>query len=124
MQPVIYCLFSCLITQIFQRKVHENLAQLEIINKQYRRLAREGRTDNSKQLRAMVHDANNRWDTLARRCANILRRLRHMQVTKEEFDTTRESMLVWLTEMDLQLTNVEHFSESDTSMKIKQMTVS
>ena len=109
--------------QMFQRKVHENLTQLEILNKQYRRLAREGRTDQAQHLKTMVHQANSRWDDLARRCSAILRRLRYAQGQKEEFAACKESMHVWLTEMDLQLTNVEHFSESDISVKIKQMMV-
>lgn len=32
--------------------------------------------------------------------------------------------MVWLTEMDLQLTNVEHFSESDIEDKMRQLNVS
>ena len=39
--------------------------------------------------------------------------MQHFTNQREEFEGTRESILVWLTEMDLQLTNVEHFSESD-----------
>lgn len=31
---------------------------------------------------------------------------------------------MWLTEMDLQLTNIEHFSECDIQAKIKQLRVS
>lgn len=42
---------------------------------------------------------------------------------REEFENTRESMLVWLTELDLQLTNVEHFSESDVHQKMQQLNV-
>lgn len=30
---------------------------------------------------------------------------------------------MWLTEMDLQLTNVEHFSESDADDKMRQLNV-
>lgn len=30
---------------------------------------------------------------------------------------------MWLTEMDLQLTNIEHFSECDVQAKIKQLRV-
>ncbi|XP_030855590.1 nesprin-1 isoform X4 [Strongylocentrotus purpuratus] len=107
--------------EAFQRKVHENLAQLEMLNKQYRRLAREGRTDGANQLRGLVHTANDRWDALARRCCSVLRRLRSQQGLRDEFEGTRESMVVWLTEMDLQLTNIEHFSQSDISTKTKQM---
>lgn len=62
--------------QAFQRQVHESLTQLELINKQYRRLARENRTDSSCRLREMAQDANQRWDNLQKRVASILRRLK------------------------------------------------
>uniref|UniRef100_A0A672IE86 KASH domain-containing protein n=1 Tax=Salarias fasciatus TaxID=181472 RepID=A0A672IE86_SALFA len=107
--------------EAFQRQVQECLTQLELINKQYRRLARENRTDSSCRLREMVHDGNRRWDSLQRRVAAILRRLKHFIGQREEFETARDSILVWLTEMDLQLTNIEHFSECDVQAKIKQL---
>ncbi|XP_045916269.1 nesprin-2 isoform X3 [Micropterus dolomieu] len=105
----------------FQRQVNERLTQLELVNNQYRRLARENRTDRASQLKAMVHEGNRRWDTLHRRVAAILRRLKYFTSQREEFEGTRENMLVWLTELDLQLTNVEHFSESDIHHKIQQL---
>ncbi|CAL8392592.1 unnamed protein product, partial [Gadus morhua 'NCC'] len=105
----------------FQRQVNERLTQLELVNSQYRRLARENRTDRASQLRAMVHQGNQRWDSLHRRVAAILRRLKHFTGQREDFESTRESMLVWLTELDLQLTNVEHFSQSDVRHKIEQL---
>ncbi|XP_038626046.1 nesprin-1 isoform X2 [Tachyglossus aculeatus] len=105
----------------FQRQVHESLTQLELINKQYRRLARENRTDSSCRLKQMVHEGNQRWDNLQRRVTSILRRLKHFIGQREEFETARDSILVWLTEMDLQLTNIEHFSECDVQAKIKQL---
>uniref|UniRef100_UPI00398F7DD9 nesprin-1-like isoform X2 n=1 Tax=Pristiophorus japonicus TaxID=55135 RepID=UPI00398F7DD9 len=107
--------------EAFQRQVHESLTQLELINKQYRRLARENRTDSGSKLKQMVHEGNQRWDNLQRRVTAILRRLKHFIGQREEFETARESILVWLTEMDLQLTNIEHFSECDVQAKIKQL---
>lgn len=62
--------------QAFQRQIHERLTQLELINKQYRRLARENRTDTASRLKQMVHEGNQRWDTLQRRVTAVLRRLR------------------------------------------------
>ena len=47
----------------------------------------------------------------------------HFIGQREEFETARDSILVWLTEMDLQLTNIEHFSECDIQAKIKQLRV-
>ncbi|KAM4854061.1 nesprin-2-like isoform 1-T1 [Thomomys bottae] len=107
--------------EAFQRQIHERLTQLELINKQYRRLARENRTDTASKLKHMAHEGNQRWDNLQRRVTAILRRLRHFTNQREEFEGTRESILVWLTEMDLQLTNVEHFSESDADDKMRQL---
>ncbi|XP_053365696.1 nesprin-1 isoform X2 [Clarias gariepinus] len=107
--------------EAFQRHVHESLTQLELINKQYRRLARENRTDAACRLREMAHDGNQRWDNLQRRVSSIMRRLKHFITQREEFETARDSILVWLTEMDLQLTNIEHFSECDVQAKIKQL---
>ncbi|KAG1964263.1 nesprin-2 [Pimephales promelas] len=104
-----------------QRQVHESLPQLEIINNQYRRLVLENRIDAASSLRTMVHQGNLRWDTLQRRVAAILRRLRHFTSQREEFEGTRESLLVWLTEIDLQLTNMEHFSEIHLQDKMKQL---
>ncbi|XP_051578196.1 nesprin-1-like isoform X9 [Myxocyprinus asiaticus] len=107
--------------ETFQRQVHESLTQLELINKQYQRLARENRTDAACSLREMAHNANQRWDNLQRRVASVLRRLKHFISQREEFETARDCILVWLTEMDLQLTNIEHFSECDVQAKIKQL---
>uniref|UniRef100_A0A4W5QMI9 Spectrin repeat containing, nuclear envelope 2b n=1 Tax=Hucho hucho TaxID=62062 RepID=A0A4W5QMI9_9TELE len=107
--------------EAFQRQVHERLTQLELVNKQYRRLARENRTDASSKLKVMVHEGNQRWDSLQKRVAAILRRLKHFTSQREDFEGTREGILVWLTEMDLQLTNVEHFSESDIEDKMRQL---
>uniref|UniRef100_A0A8B9BV85 Spectrin repeat containing nuclear envelope protein 2 n=1 Tax=Anser brachyrhynchus TaxID=132585 RepID=A0A8B9BV85_9AVES len=107
--------------EAFQRQVHERLTQLELINKQYRRLARENRTDSASKLKQMVHEGNQRWDNLQKRVAAILRRLKHFTNRRDEFEATRENILVWLTEMDLQLTNVEHFSKSNFDDKMRQL---
>ncbi|XP_042654923.1 nesprin-2 isoform X2 [Tyto alba] len=107
--------------EAFQRHIHERLTQLELINKQYRRLARENRTDSASKLKQMVHEGNQRWDNLQKRVAAILRRLKHFTNRRDEFEGTRESILVWLTEMDLQLTNVEHFSKSNFDDKMRQL---
>ncbi|XP_013914384.1 PREDICTED: nesprin-2, partial [Thamnophis sirtalis] len=108
--------------EAFQRQIHERLTQLELINKQYRRLARENRTDSANKLKQMVYEGNHRWDNLQKRVTAILRRLKHFTSQWEEFMGTKDNIiLVWLTEMDLQLTNVEHFSKSDFDDKMRQL---
>ncbi|XP_070607106.1 nesprin-2 isoform X2 [Erythrolamprus reginae] len=108
--------------EAFQRQIHERLTQLELINKQYRRLARENCTDSANKLKQMVYEGNHRWDNLQKRVTAILRRLKHFTNQWEEFMGTKDNIiLVWLTEMDLQLTNVEHFSKSDFDDKMRQL---
>lgn len=75
--------------QAFQRQIHERLTQLELINKQYRRLARENRTDSASKLKQMVHEGNQRWDNLQKRVASILRRLKVMAQWGEGVRSTR-----------------------------------
>lgn len=62
--------------QAFQRQVQERLSRLEPLNEQYRRLARENRTDGAGELRLRVDRGNRRWDDLRRRAAAVLRRLK------------------------------------------------
>ncbi|XP_059816588.1 nesprin-2-like isoform X3 [Hypanus sabinus] len=107
--------------ETFQRQAHERLTQLELINKQFRRLCRENRADTSRRLRQIVAQGNRRWDALQRRITAILRRLKHFIGQREEFESSRKAIEVWLTEMDLQLTNVEHFSQSDIVDKVRQL---
>uniref|UniRef100_A0A8C4WWA1 KASH domain-containing protein n=1 Tax=Eptatretus burgeri TaxID=7764 RepID=A0A8C4WWA1_EPTBU len=107
--------------EALERKLQESLTQLELFNKQYRRMAREGRTDTMGHLRDMITKGNHRWDDLQRHVVAILRRLRHFTGKWDDFESSRESMTVWLTEMDLQITNVEHFSDCDPQSKIQQL---
>lgn len=76
--PTEKCLtaLSLVSVQGLQRQVQERLTHLELVNNQYRRLARENRTDRASQLKAMVHEGNRRWDTLHRRVAAVVRRLK------------------------------------------------
>lgn len=74
--PACFGTHDTCVPQAFQRQIHERLTQLELINKQYRRLARENRTDTASRLKQMVHEGNQRWDSLQKRVTAILRRLK------------------------------------------------
>ena len=109
--------------QALQRKVHDHLTDLESINKQYRRLAKEGRTDNKGVLRSMMQEANDRWDALQQRVTDMMQGLRHSASIREDFLNTRLSLMQWLTEVDMQITNIEHLSQLDIPTKIKEIEV-
>ena len=110
--------------QAVQRLIHENLSKLENINRQYRRLAREGRTDSVGTLKTLMQTANDRWDGLQGQMSANLRTLRHSTNIREDFRKTKDTLLAWLTEVDMQLTNIEHLASMNTRTKIREMQVS
>ncbi|KAJ8399443.1 hypothetical protein AAFF_G00411550 [Aldrovandia affinis] len=109
--------------EVLEQQVQENVTQLHVIIKQYQRLAREDRTDESCQLRDMVDDGKQRWEDLNKTVAAILHRLKHFIGEREAFETTKDVVLMWVTAMDLQLTDTEHFSECALQDKLIQLQV-
>ena len=72
-----------------QHKLHETLHQLEALNKSYRHLARENRTDAKGHQKSQIHSINERWDELSKRLAAILKRLKHMLDIHADFQVRR-----------------------------------
>ncbi|KAG7465734.1 hypothetical protein MATL_G00156640 [Megalops atlanticus] len=105
--------------EALERQVQEKVTHLDLINKQYQRLKREHRIDSSRQLQNMVHDGNQHWEELQRKVDSVLRRLKCIIIQREEFEMARDAIQIWVTEMDLQLTNTEYFSACDVEEKVK-----
>lgn len=112
-----------LIFQSVQKKVHENLNQLENINKQYRKMAREGRTDNAGKMKGMMQDANDQWDELSQRVTDIMRHLKRPSGIKVDFETTRTTILRWLQETQTKLTELERNTDMDITTRIAELKV-
>ena len=100
------------------KKLHDTHPQLENLNKQYRQLAREGRTDTNGTLRDHVQDINTRWDNVSLIITSVLRRMRHMLAIKDDFDATRDALTLWLTDMDNKLTAIEHDTDADVQTRV------
>ena len=100
------------------KKLHDTHPQLENLNKQYRQLAREGRTDTNSALRNNVQDINNRWDNVSLIITSVLRRIRHMLAIKDDFDATRDALTLWLTDMDNKLTAMDHNTDADVQTRV------
>ncbi|XP_059390283.1 uncharacterized protein LOC132123573 [Carassius carassius] len=69
----------------------------------------------------MTKDCGQRWDQLSNIVDTVCRRLKHFICQREDFERQREEMAVWLADMDLRLTEVEHFSGKDTCSKMHQL---
>lgn len=72
----------------------------------------------------MMQDANDRWDHMQGQMSANLREIRHSSSIRDDFKQTKDSLLSWLTEIDMQLTNIEHLSSMDVKTKLREMKVS
>ncbi|KAJ8353191.1 hypothetical protein SKAU_G00207580 [Synaphobranchus kaupii] len=106
--------------EALEQQVQGNVTQLDIIIKQYQHLAREDRTDDSCQLWDMMHDGKHRWEALNDRVSSGLHRLKTFIGEREAFESARDVVLMWVAAIDLQLTDIEHFSECDPQDKYTQ----
>ncbi|XP_074872624.1 nesprin-4 isoform X2 [Carettochelys insculpta] len=107
--------------EVLKRQIQEKLLHLEALNRQYRQLVQANGTSLQGRLRAAIQDSNQRWDNLQKRTAAILKRLKYFVSQREEFEWERETVQVRLSELDLWLTDVEHFSGGSSLEKMRQL---
>ncbi|XP_033014513.1 LOW QUALITY PROTEIN: nesprin-4 [Lacerta agilis] len=105
--------------KVLQRQVSDKLLPLESLNRRYHQLVRSGSI--GPQLRPTVQKVNQRWDELQARTAAICKRLKHFVNQWEKFELEKETIRVWLVELDLRLTDVEHFSAGTSLEKMIQL---
>ncbi|XP_073687655.1 uncharacterized protein [Garra rufa] len=97
------------------------LIQLDGLTQRSRTLVGLFRGAMGARLVEMTKDCGQRWDQLTNTLETVCRRLKHFVCQREDFERQREEMAVWLADMDLRLTEVEHFSGKDTCSKMHQL---
>uniref|UniRef100_A0A673HM51 Uncharacterized LOC107714189 n=1 Tax=Sinocyclocheilus rhinocerous TaxID=307959 RepID=A0A673HM51_9TELE len=97
------------------------LTQLDGLTQRSRTLVGLFRGAMGARLMEMMKDCGQRWDQLSNTVETVCRRLKHFVCQREDFERQREEMAVWLADMDLRLTEVEHFSGKDTCSKMHQL---
>ncbi|XP_016317585.1 uncharacterized protein LOC107669729 isoform X2 [Sinocyclocheilus anshuiensis] len=97
------------------------LTQLDGLTQRSRTLVGLFRGAMGTRLMEMMKDCGQRWDQLSNTVETVCRRLKHFVCQREDFERQREEMAVWLADMDLRLTEVEHFSGKDTCSKMHQL---
>ncbi|XP_026571107.1 nesprin-4 [Pseudonaja textilis] len=102
-----------------QKDISEKVWPLESLNRQYCQLVRTGSM--GPRLKSSVQEVNRRWEELRSRAAAVSRRLQHFVNQWEEFGLKKETIQVRLMELDLRLTEVEHFSGGTSLDKMIQL---
>ncbi|KAK8753286.1 hypothetical protein OTU49_003678 [Cherax quadricarinatus] len=108
-----------------QPLIHDQTLQYEILNQNYRVLARpygrENRLDQANEIRTMVKTSNARFHILSYRVTVILRRLMYSRKLYEEFENKREQLMAWLNDFDLKVSEYEHQPSDDLENKKKTL---
>lgn len=94
-----------------QREIHDQTKEYEDLNQKYRVLARphgrENRLDQANEIKKMVKEANTRFHILSYYASIIIRRLGYNWRKWDEFHCEKKSLIVWLNDLNAQLTEIE-----------------
>ncbi|CAF3964495.1 unnamed protein product, partial [Rotaria sordida] len=77
--------------------------------------------DSNNEIFNRIKDLNHRWKILTETVHETLKHLKYMLSIHGDFQLTQDSLLLWLTDLDVLLTNLEHLSEAPTNEKIRQL---
>lgn len=109
--------------QKIMKDIHGMYFKLEKINKVYKKLAREGRTDHMGTLKSTIFYCNKEWDLLQHRVSAILINLKQSAALDDDFKTMKNVIYKWLTDIDVRVTDLEHFSSMSNESKTAEIKV-
>jgi len=113
-----------LVLQKLKRDIERHLPELDHVCKIYRELARSGRNDTAGELRQKVDDVCRRWELAAKSIQKTAKRIDRSQTISIDLDDSLESLTVWLNDVDMRLTRLQHFAEDiDISSKLSGVQV-
>ncbi|TRY92999.1 hypothetical protein DNTS_011611 [Danionella cerebrum] len=104
-----------------QGEARIHLAQLDTLTHRSRGLLGMFPGAMGARLLDLTKHCGQRWDLLSCTLETVCRRLKHLVCQREDFERQREEMAVWLADLDLRLTELEHFSGKDTCSKMLQL---
>ncbi|XP_056138897.1 nesprin-2 [Lampris incognitus] len=96
------------------------LVQLDSLTQRNRTLCRLFQGTMRARLLALTQDCGRRWDSLTGRLETVTRRLKHFVTEREGFDVEREELALWLADLDVRLTELEHLTGNSCD-KIREL---
>merc|ERR1719318_399092 len=101
--------------------INENLNTLDEFNSLFCLLAREGKLDESGEIKKIHTLTNDEWETLTDKT------IRHIKILAEKYDSfesfmaLKEREMTWLRQLDAQLTEIEYSSSMDDDEKQQKL---
>ncbi|KAM4019707.1 uncharacterized protein ACNLHF_000351 isoform 1-T3 [Anomaloglossus baeobatrachus] len=108
--------------EVILTEIREKLLDLESLNRQYWRLSQTPQqTLLPSVLRSRMQEVNELWHSLQGEAEALHRTLKSRVQQREDFETDQDEMKLCLTEMDLELSNVEYIYGGNSTEKIQQL---
>ncbi|CAM4803210.1 unnamed protein product [Rotaria magnacalcarata] len=106
----------------FKRILDDDEKEIQEITDNYSGIIRSHSTaDVNGEVRGKIKEVNTRWDVLRGTVNETMKNLKYMLSVHGDFQLTQDSLALWLTDLDVLLTNLEHLSEAPSNEKIRQL---
>ena len=105
------------------KNINSKFNPLKKVNEQYRKLAREGRTDHFGALKSKIDCCNKSWDRLYKRVSAILSNLRECAALYNDFKTMKDMMYRRLTNIEVSMNDIDQFHLMDIPARIAELEV-
>eukprot|EP00092_Neocalanus_flemingeri_P025196 GFUD01027327.1.p1 GENE.GFUD01027327.1~~GFUD01027327.1.p1 ORF type:complete len:2646 (+),score=708.19 GFUD01027327.1:241-8178(+) len=101
--------------------MNDDLNTLDEFNSLYCLLARQGKLDESGEIKKIHTSTNDDWEALTDRTINHIKMLAEKYDNFESFMALKEREMTWLRQLDAQLTEIEYSSSMDDEEKRRKL---
>ncbi|CAF4873186.1 unnamed protein product, partial [Rotaria sp. Silwood1] len=106
----------------FKRTLDNDEKDIQQITDNYSEIIRNHPTaDSTGEIRSKIKEINTRWEILIGTVHQTMKNLKYMLSVHGDFQLRQDLLGLWLTDLDILLTNLEHLSEAPSNEKIRQL---
>ncbi|CAF1053347.1 unnamed protein product [Adineta ricciae] len=105
-----------------QRKLDNDDKDIQQIAKVYSDIIHtHPKADTKGEKISRIKDLSHRWEVLNSTVHESMKNLKYMLSIHGDFQLTQDSLVVWLADLEVVLTNLEHLSEAPLNNKLQQL---
>ncbi|CAF3725966.1 unnamed protein product [Adineta steineri] len=105
-----------------KKKLDNDEKEIQQITKDYSDILHaHPKADKNGEKLLRIKELNRRWEGLNETVHDSMKNLKYMLSIHGDFQLTQDSLAVWLTDLEVVLTNLEHLSEAPLNDKLQQL---
>ncbi|CAF4300774.1 unnamed protein product, partial [Adineta steineri] len=105
-----------------KKKLDNDEKEIQQITKDYSDILHaHPKADKNGEKLLRIKELNRRWEGLNETVHESMKNLKYMLSIHGDFQLTQDSLAVWLTDLEVVLTNLEHLSEAPLNDKLQQL---